>query len=105
MLKLMCCRFWQSYLRDVPYNGTRFVFAGVLAVLFGLILLNVNHKKCAPDLSPSHVFFRSSLSPRFSCADLLLVCVPSVHRHAAVRKPAGDTCQWQVKTLLSINGD
>lgn len=101
----MCCRFWQSYLRDVPYNGTRFVFAGVLAVLFGLILLNVNHKKCAPDLSPSHVFFRSSLSPRFSCADLLLVCVPSVHRHAAVRKPAGDTCQWQVKTLLSINGD
>ncbi|KAK9916362.1 hypothetical protein WJX75_001804 [Coccomyxa subellipsoidea] len=43
--RLIFWKFWQSYLRDVPYNGTRFVFAGVLAVLFGLILLNVNHKK------------------------------------------------------------
>ncbi|BDA40539.1 Pleiotropic drug resistance protein 1 [Coccomyxa sp. Obi] len=43
--RLIFWKFWQSYLRDVPYNGTRFIFATVLAVLFGLILLNVNHKK------------------------------------------------------------
>jgi hypothetical protein len=42
------CRFWQSYLRNVPYNGTRFIFAVVLALLFGSILWNVGHKKCAP---------------------------------------------------------
>ncbi len=39
------CRFWKSYARDVPYNGTRFIFATVLGLLFGLILWNCGHKK------------------------------------------------------------
>ena len=41
---LVVCRLWQSYARDVPYNGTRFIFAGVLGLLFGLILWNCGHK-------------------------------------------------------------
>ena len=47
------CRFWKSYFRNVPYNGTRFIFAVVLALLFGSILWNVGHKKCALG-HPSH---------------------------------------------------
>jgi hypothetical protein len=41
-------RFWQSYWRNVPYNGTRFIFATVLALLFGSILFNVDHKRWCP---------------------------------------------------------
>ncbi|KAK9836331.1 hypothetical protein WJX81_006307 [Elliptochloris bilobata] len=38
-------KFWQSYLRNVPYNGTRFVFATVLALLFGSILWGVGQQR------------------------------------------------------------
>ena len=41
-------KFWQSYWRNVPYNGTRFVFATVLALLFGSILWGVGQQRCAP---------------------------------------------------------
>ena len=41
-------RLWQSYARDVPYNGTRFIFAAVLGLLFGLILWNCAHKQYDP---------------------------------------------------------
>ncbi len=44
---LIFWKFWQSYWRNVPYNGTRFVFAGVLALLFGSILWGVGQERRA----------------------------------------------------------
>ena len=70
MLVCGACRFWQSYLRDVPYNGTRFVFAGVLAVLFGLILLNVNHPPAL--FFYTHPFYIFSAAAYSGCLDQML---------------------------------
>ncbi len=54
---LIFWKFWQSYWRNVPYNGTRFVFAGVLALLFGSILWGVGQERRAAPRRPTCLHF------------------------------------------------
>lgn len=44
--KLIFWKFWMSYWRNPTYNGTRFIFAGGLAILIGTILWDVGSQKC-----------------------------------------------------------
>ena len=43
--RMIFWKFWVSYWRNVPYNGTRFIFAAVMGLLMGSILYKVNHNK------------------------------------------------------------
>lgn len=43
--RMIFWKFWRSYWQDPAYNGTRFVFATVLALLVGSILWNVGGNK------------------------------------------------------------
>ena len=42
---LLLKRISTTYWRNVPYNGARFVFAGVIALLLGCILWNIGTRR------------------------------------------------------------
>ena len=98
-----CLRFWQSYWRNVPYNGTRFIFATVLALLFGSILWDVANKRCSccipsrPACSCSLVSV-SIISP----SNLLNVCMhagPKQEQH-----PGRGQHPWRAVPLHALPG-
>ena len=51
---LVCVQFvellkrdYSQYWRNVPYNGTRFAFSGVIGAIIGCILWSIGDRRCA----------------------------------------------------------
>ena len=101
-LGLLGRRFWKSYFRNVPYNGTRFIFAIVLALLFGSILWNVGHKKCgSPVFSPFHgcpnLWLKSHTRQGCQCCH---ACI----KHAMPTRVGRGRCRNTVQDVYNILG-